>query len=35
MLPRTKLGDTILGNLHVYAGPAHPHEGQTPKTLKF
>jgi large subunit ribosomal protein L13 len=35
MLPRTKLGDTILGNLHVYAGPAHPHEGQQPKTLKF
>ena len=35
MLPRTKLGDQILSNLHVYAGPAHPHEGQQPKPLKF
>jgi large subunit ribosomal protein L13 len=30
MLPHTKLGDAMLQKLRVYAGPAHPHEGQTP-----
>lgn len=35
MLPKTKLGDAIYRNLHVYAGPTHPHEGQTPKTINI
>jgi large subunit ribosomal protein L13 len=30
MLPRNKLGDAMLKKLRVYAGPVHPHEGQTP-----
>ena len=33
MLPRTRLGDKIFGNLYVYAGSAHPHEAQKPKTI--
>jgi large subunit ribosomal protein L13 len=33
MLPRTRLGAAQLKNLKVYAGTAHPHEAQTPKTL--
>jgi large subunit ribosomal protein L13 len=28
MLPRTRLGDAMMGKLRVYAGPEHPHEGQ-------
>lgn len=35
MLPKTRLGDQILGNLHVYAGPEHPHQAQNPKTIKL
>ena len=35
MLPKTKLGSTLYGNLHVYAGTAHPHEAQKPETLNF
>ena len=35
MLPKTRLGDAILGNLHVYAGPEHPHQAQNPKTIKL
>jgi large subunit ribosomal protein L13 len=35
MLPRTRLGAAQLKNLHVYAGAEHPHEAQTPKTLKI
>ena len=29
MLPKTALGKAMLRKLHVYAGPAHPHQGQT------
>ena len=35
MLPKTRLGVKILGNLHVYAGPEHPHQAQNPKTIKL
>ena len=35
MLPKTRLGNKIYGNLYVYAGPEHPHEAQKPKTIKF
>ena len=35
MLPKTKLGRAIFGNLHVYAGTKHPHEAQKPKAIKF
>lgn len=33
MISRNKLGTQQFGNLYVYAGDAHPHEGQQPKTL--
>ncbi len=33
MLPRTRLGRAIFGNLHVYSGPEHPHQGQAPKEI--
>src|SRR3954451_5241076 len=33
MLPRGPLGRRQLGNLRVYAGPAHPHEAQKPEPL--
>jgi large subunit ribosomal protein L13 len=33
MLPRTRLGREIYRNLHVYAGPEHPHQGQAPKEI--
>lgn len=33
MLPKTKLGDQLLGNLFVYAGAEHPHQAQTPKAV--
>ena len=35
MLPKTRLGDKILGNLFVYAGPAHPHQAQQPREIKL
>ena len=35
MLPKTRLGDKIIGNLFVYAGPEHPHQAQNPKTIKL
>ena len=35
MLPKTRLGDVIYGNLHVYAGPEHPHQAQNPKVIKL
>lgn len=35
MLPKTRLGSTIFGNLHVYAAAEHPHAAQTPKELKI
>lgn len=33
MLPKGPLGRKQLKNLHVYAGPEHPHEAQKPVTL--
>ncbi len=35
MLPKTRLGDKIIGNLHIYAGAEHPHQAQNPKTIKL
>ena len=35
MLPKTRLGDKILGNLFVYAGPEHPHQAQQPREIKL
>ncbi len=35
MLPKTRLGDQVLGNLYVYAGPEHPHQAQNPKEIKL
>ena len=26
MLPKTRLGDKVLGNLYIYAAPEHPHQ---------
>jgi large subunit ribosomal protein L13 len=33
MLPRNRLHDDRMARLKVYAGPEHPHAGQSPKTL--
>jgi large subunit ribosomal protein L13 len=33
MLPKTKLGNAIHKNLHVYTGAEHKHEGQKPKKI--
>jgi len=33
MLPSNKLGRQMAKKLKVYAGPAHPHGAQNPKTL--
>ncbi|PKO15644.1 50S ribosomal protein L13 [candidate division BRC1 bacterium HGW-BRC1-1] len=33
MLPKTRLGDVLLGNLKIYAGEAHPHQAQLPETI--
>lgn len=33
MIPRSPLGRQQMRKLRVYAGPAHPHEGQTPEVL--
>ena len=35
MLPRNRLGNALYRNLHVYAGPSHPHEAQNPKVLEL
>ena len=35
MLPKTRLGAKQLGNLHVYAGPEHPHQAQNPTEIKL
>jgi len=35
MLPKNRLGKAIFGNLHVYAGPEHPHEAQQPKEINL
>jgi large subunit ribosomal protein L13 len=33
MLPKNPLGRAMYKKLHVYAGPAHPHQAQQPTTL--
>ena len=35
MLPKTRLGDKIIGNRHVYVGPEHPHQAQNPREIKL
>lgn len=35
MLPQTRLGDSMLKKLKVYAGPQHPHQAQNPKILEI
>jgi large subunit ribosomal protein L13 len=35
MLPKNRLGSELYRNLHVYAGTAHPHEAQKPKTIEL
>ena len=35
MLPKSKLGEKMLGKLKVYAGSEHPHQAQNPKTLQL
>ena len=35
MMPRNKLGRAMLGKLHVYAGPDHPHAAQQPQPLSI
>jgi large subunit ribosomal protein L13 len=35
MLPKNRLGAELFRNLHVYAGPSHPHEAQQPKEIKL
>lgn len=31
MLPHNRLGRKVFGNVRIYAGPDHPHKGQSPK----
>ncbi|HMN97521.1 MAG TPA: 50S ribosomal protein L13 [Phycisphaerales bacterium] len=33
MLPKGRLGRRMFGNLHVYAGPQHPHRAQQPEPM--
>ena len=33
MLPKNRLGAKLLGNLYVYEGADHKHEGQQPKLI--
>jgi len=33
MLPHNSLGEQMYRKLKVYAGPTHPHQGQTPRDL--
>ena len=35
MLPKNRLGRALYKNMHVYAGPSHPHEAQKPKKLEL
>jgi large subunit ribosomal protein L13 len=34
MLPKTRLGKSMLSRLKVYAGPDHPHSAQKPVTVE-
>lgn len=33
MLPKNRLGRRLINNLHVYNGPEHPYEAQTPRVI--
>jgi large subunit ribosomal protein L13 len=35
MLPKTKLGATLISKLKVYKGSAHPHDAQKPVVLNI
>ena len=35
MLPKNRLGRELFRNLHVYAGPYHPHDAQQPKKINL
>ena len=35
MLPKTRLGDKLINNLFIYAGPEHPHQAQQSKEIKL
>lgn len=35
MMPKTRLGRAQLKKLKIYAGGAHPHQAQQPKTLEI
>jgi large subunit ribosomal protein L13 len=35
MLPKNRLGRELFRNLHVYAGPDHPHDAQQPKKINL
>lgn len=35
MLPKTRLGDKLINNLFIYAGPEHTHQAQQPKEIKL
>ena len=35
MLPKSRLGRAIYGNLYVYVGTEHKHEAQQPKEIKL
>ncbi|MFP4446947.1 MAG: 50S ribosomal protein L13 [Desulfosudaceae bacterium] len=35
MLPKNRLGRSLLKKLKVYAGPEHPHEAQQPQVLEI
>ena len=35
MLPKTRLGDKLINNLYIYAGPEHPHQAQNPTVIKL
>ena len=35
MLPKNKLGRTMLNKVKIYKGTEHPHSAQQPKELKF
>ncbi|MGA1978566.1 MAG: 50S ribosomal protein L13 [Bacteroidales bacterium] len=35
MLPKNRLGSALFRNMHVYAGPDHPHEAQKPKKIEL
>lgn len=35
MLPKSKMGKSMLRKLKLYEGPAHPHTAQSPKELEI